>query len=242
MRSRSPVAFIVGFGPGIGTAVAKKFRREGFTVGVASRSVRRTPDDAEADGYDYGIRLDMEKPEDVGHAFAEVEDQLGAPPSVVVYNVAAFAMAPGGRADPLSLPFKDFAHGTSVTGVNAFEVAKHANLGFDKIAKAALDAPRAFIATGNALPWVLAPQALGLSAGKRVLANIVEASASAYGASGKRFYFAAEVSTKGTAVNPPDPASHAEVFWRLYQRQEQGSWDVRFVKGGGTWKPSLSTD
>lgn len=202
------MAFIVGFGPGIGSAVAKKLRGEGFKVGVASRTVKSTPDDAESEGYDHGVKLDMEKPDDVGRAFAEVEDQLGAPPSVVVYNgeprlilicasnaeaserrdpaVAASVMAPGGRADPLSLSFKDFAHGTSVSGVNAFEVAKHANLGFDKIAETSPGAPRAFIATGNALPWVLAPQYISLSAGKRVLANIVEASANAYGAAGKR--------------------------------------------------------
>lgn len=97
--------------------------------------------------------------------------------------VAAFAMAPGGRADPLSLSFNDFAFGATVSGVNAFEVAKHANAGFDKLGDGA---PRAFIATGNVLPWTLSPAVLGLSAGKRVLANIMEACASSYGPLGKR--------------------------------------------------------
>jgi len=222
--------------PSVGSALARKFRQEGFSVAVASRNVKPRPDDPQSEGYDVGIRLDMAKPEDVGKAFDKVEEELGSPGSLVVYNIGAYAGAPGGRQDPLSLSFKDFSYGTSVTGVNAFEVASRANQGFEELGKISKLAPKVFIATGNALPWYLSTGALGLSAGKRVLYNIIEASATAYGPSGKRFYYATQVSVTGGPVNPPDPTTHAEMYFRLYKQQEQGNWDVRFLKGGAAWK------
>ncbi|KAG8853770.1 hypothetical protein FRB96_008025 [Tulasnella sp. 330] len=233
---RPPIAFIVGYGPGIGAAVARKLKQEGFFVAVASRSVKPHADVANSNEYDVGIKLDMSKPDDVGSAFETIEEELGGPPSLVVYNVAAFTGAPGGRDDPLSLDFKAFQSDTAVTGSNAFQVAKYANAGFDQLAEELSDAPRTFIAVGNLLPWYNMPQALGLSVGKRILANIVEASASAYGPVGKRFYYAYEVSNKGGPVRTPDPVTHANVFYRLHKEKEQGRWDVRFVKGGKAWE------
>lgn len=83
------------------------------------------------------------------------------------------------------MTFEDFKYGASVSGLNAFEVAKCANLGFDKLGD---ETPRAFIATGNALPWLQPPlpHVLGLSSGKKILANIMESCAEGYGPVGKR--------------------------------------------------------
>ncbi|KAG8903481.1 hypothetical protein FRB99_003224 [Tulasnella sp. 403] len=219
------VAFIIGYGPGVGSAVARKFREKGFNIAVAHR--KATSDD---ESY-LNIKLDMARPEEVGHAFSLVESKYG-PASVVVFNVSAFAAAPGGRSDPLSLDFKDFAYGTSVGGVNAFQVAKFANFGFDKLGPEA--GLKTFVATGNVMPWRSAsfPDILGLSSGKKVLANIVEACAGAYGPLGKRFYYASEVTPKGGPVRKPDPDTHASVYHRLHQQDGQGPWDVRFTKGG----------
>ncbi|KAG8853772.1 hypothetical protein FRB96_008027 [Tulasnella sp. 330] len=231
-----PIAFIVGYGPGIGAAVAKKFKQEGFSVAVASRNVKPGANTSDTKEYDVGIRLDMSKPDDVGAAFGEVEKELGGPPSLVVYSPASFTGAPGGRDDPLSVDFKAFQSDIAVSGTNAFQVAKYANAGFDRLSKELSDAPRTFIAVGNLLPWYNMLQGLGLSAGKRVLANIVEASAGAYGPVGKRFYYAYEVSDKGGPAIPPDPVTHADVFYQLHQGKEQCRWDVRFVKGGKAWE------
>lgn len=87
----------------------------------------------------------------------------------------------------MSSDFKAFQSDASVTGVNAFQVAKLANAGFDQLAKETSDVSRTFIAVGNLCPWVSLPSVLGLSAGKRVLANVVEAAAGAYGPAGKRY-------------------------------------------------------
>lgn len=102
---------------------------------------------------------------------------------------SAFASAPGGRADPLSLPADDFLQGVSVGGVGAYYVAHHANSGFTRLETSSELPPRVFIATGNALPWVQPPlpHLLGLSSGKKVLANVVESCATAYTDTGKRY-------------------------------------------------------
>lgn len=83
---RVPVAFIVGYGPGVGTAVARKLKSEGYSVAVASRSVKSNPDTDASQDYDVGVKLDMARPDDVQRAFDHVERELGESPSVVVYN------------------------------------------------------------------------------------------------------------------------------------------------------------
>ncbi|KAG8923309.1 hypothetical protein FRC00_006406 [Tulasnella sp. 408] len=225
----SGVAFVIGFGKGVGSAVAAKFKSEGFSVAVASRSL--IPGDVEKEHGYLGVKLDVSHSDQVAAGFARVEKALG-PANVVVYNASAFASAPGGRADPLSLPADDFLQGVSVGGAGAYYVAHHANSGFTRLETASDLPPRMFIATGNALPWVQPPlpHLLGLSSGKKVLANIVESCATAYTDTGKRFYYAYEVSSQGGLVRSPDPSTHANVFWRLYNLKEQGDWAVKFTK------------
>ena len=79
----SPVAFIVGFGKGVGSAVAAKFKSAGFSVAVASRSL--SPEDIKSQYGYLGIKLDVAQPQAIAGAFAEVERAYG-PANVVVYN------------------------------------------------------------------------------------------------------------------------------------------------------------
>ncbi|KAG8901140.1 hypothetical protein FRB99_005512 [Tulasnella sp. 403] len=213
----NPTVFVLGYGNNIGSSVALKFKNEGFNVAVASRSV--DPSDVSKLGY-HGIKLDLEKIHAIHHAFEEVEKIYG-PPSVVVYNAARATSPPGGPSDPFSSSYEQFEKDLDVTGASAYEAARLAIAAFDKLPEGSL---RAFIATGNSLPWTNRPQWIGLSAGKRVLANIVEAGATAYGANGKRFYFPYEVSLEGGPVYPPNGPAHAAVFYNLYSQTEQGPW------------------
>lgn len=77
----SPVLFVLGAGPGIGSSVAKAFARKNYRVALAARSFTDGVDD---DGH-LRVKLDLSKPADVAAAFAKVEKTFG-PPSVVVYN------------------------------------------------------------------------------------------------------------------------------------------------------------
>lgn len=89
---RIPVAFIVGYGPGVGAAVARKLKAEGFSVAVGSRTVKRKPEGDAAKDYDVGIRLDMAQTDEVKRAFEHIEQKLGEPPSFVVYNGQCFRL------------------------------------------------------------------------------------------------------------------------------------------------------
>ncbi|KAG8951634.1 hypothetical protein FRC04_005922 [Tulasnella sp. 424] len=174
-----PTIFIVGFGSNIGAGVARKFKKEGFNVAVASRTVEQI--DVISDGY-FAVKMDVGKVADIERGFEEVERAYG-PAAVVIYNVAHATFAPAGPSNPLSTSFQNFYANVALSGVHAFEVARLANAGFDRLPDSI---PRLFIATGNVLSSMSMPPLVGLCAGKRVLASIIEACAEAYGPSGKR--------------------------------------------------------
>ena len=92
------VAVVVGVGPGLGKAVARRFSLEGMKVAMAARTpgkldalVDWTP---AAEVRSYGC--DATAPAEVNALFEAVERDLGSP-SVVVFNAGAFR--PGGILD-----------------------------------------------------------------------------------------------------------------------------------------------
>ena len=93
-------AAILGVGPGLGAAVARRFAREGFAVALMARreesvaGVRGQIQDA--GGSALPVSADATDPASVAAAFEEVRDTLGNP-EVFVYNAGAFQM--GGILD-----------------------------------------------------------------------------------------------------------------------------------------------
>src|SRR5260221_13435384 len=81
---------VVGFGPGISTAVAQKFGAEGFRVALVARSKDRLVAGAAAlKAKDIGavaIRADASDPAAIGAAIAKARAELGGPISVVHWN------------------------------------------------------------------------------------------------------------------------------------------------------------
>ena len=81
------VAAVLGVGPGLGAAIARRFAREGFAVALMARN---------EDGLS-GIRQEIEAggakalPVSVEAAFERVHAELGDP-EVFVYNAGAFQM------------------------------------------------------------------------------------------------------------------------------------------------------
>ncbi|KAG8937535.1 hypothetical protein FRC04_010713, partial [Tulasnella sp. 424] len=194
-----PVAFIIGYGSNLGPAIARKFKSEGFNVAVSARKIDEKA--VNEDGY-LGIQADFGDIDSVGKAFDRVEAELG-PAAAVIYNAAsANGTSP---SDPLANSYETFLNNVKVTGVNVYEVARRTKAGFEKLPA---DSPRAFIGTGNLMPWRSFPSLLDGSVGKRAMANIVEASATAYGPQGYRFYFAHEVqsATGGPQFHPTGQA------------------------------------
>ena len=89
------VAAILGVGPGLGSAVARRFAREGFAVALMARreeSVAGVREEIEGDGGTaLPVTTDATDPASVEAAFGRVRSELGNP-EVFVYNAGAFQM------------------------------------------------------------------------------------------------------------------------------------------------------
>lgn len=94
-----PLAVILGAGPGIGLAVARRFAGEGFRTALVSRpadpleAFRETLGDALVLGADLGA------PDRLQEALAAIL-AWGGPPRVLVYNASAGAPGPGADLSP----------------------------------------------------------------------------------------------------------------------------------------------
>ncbi len=89
------VAAVLGVGPGLGAAVARRFAREGFAVALMSRreeSVAAVRAEIEgAGGYALPVSTDATDPASVRTAFERIQSELGEP-EIFVYNAGAFQM------------------------------------------------------------------------------------------------------------------------------------------------------
>ncbi len=89
------VAAILGVGPGLGAAIARRFAREGFAVGLIARSeesLSATREEVEsAGGQALAVQADATDAASVVSAFEEVRGSLDDP-EVFVYNAGAFRM------------------------------------------------------------------------------------------------------------------------------------------------------
>jgi NAD(P)-dependent dehydrogenase (short-subunit alcohol dehydrogenase family) len=87
------IAAVVGVGPGLGAAVARRFAREGYRVALLARRAESLIDTtkaiAEAGGRSIEVLADAGNPASVSAAFAEIRAKLGDP-GVLVYNASGF--------------------------------------------------------------------------------------------------------------------------------------------------------
>jgi len=89
------VAAVLGVGPGLGAAIARRFAREGFAIALMARreeSVAEARREIEnAGGTALPVSADATNPASVEAAFGRVRSELGEP-EVFVYNAGAFQM------------------------------------------------------------------------------------------------------------------------------------------------------
>lgn len=97
------VAAILGVGPGLGSSVAERFAREGFTVALMSRGEEKlTPvknEIEQSSGSALTVPCDATEPASVAAAFERIRDEAG-PPEVLVYNAGIFHMGSVVDTDP----------------------------------------------------------------------------------------------------------------------------------------------
>lgn len=93
LRRERQVALIVGAGPGLGAALARRFARANMHVGITARNRGRLQEimttQIEDHASVHAIAGDATRPEDVDRVFNELQDVFG-PPDLVVYNAGAF--------------------------------------------------------------------------------------------------------------------------------------------------------
>lgn len=102
------VAVVLGVGPALGAAVARRFSREGFALGLMSRREEKLePVQAEiqeSGGVALPVSADAADPASVASAFERVRESLGDP-EVFVYNAGVFQM--GGVLQVTPAQFED---------------------------------------------------------------------------------------------------------------------------------------
>lgn len=102
------VAAVLGVGPGLGAAIARRFASEGFAVALMARreeSVARVREEIEdRGGKTITVSADATDPDSVAAAFERVREELGDP-EAFVYNAGAFQM--GGILDLSPQQFDD---------------------------------------------------------------------------------------------------------------------------------------
>lgn len=122
MAKATSCTAIVGVGPGLGTALAERFAREGQALALLSRTAEhRDPviESIRADGGSaQGFDCDVAEPESVATAFGQVCETLGDP-DVLIYNAGAFAV--GGL---LALSLADFDNAWRVNCFGGYLAAR----------------------------------------------------------------------------------------------------------------------
>lgn len=111
--SKKPVIVVVGAGPGIGEAVARRFNAEGFVVALLARTEDKLQTMAQGINAEYGQNTaryyitDLRVEDSVIASFKKIREELG-PVQVLVYNAGARRVNGRKILDTTSEEFENF--------------------------------------------------------------------------------------------------------------------------------------
>lgn len=211
-------AIIIGAGPGVGAAVARRFCREGLPVGVVARSpatVEATLSTLAA-GPAHGATADAADERALRDALDELVERIGVP-DVLVYNAAVI------RADGIGdLTVERHLQTYAINVVGAVTAAAHL------LPRMAAIGRGSYLLTGG-MPAPV-PEVASLSLGKAGIRALTELLATQFGPLGLHVATVtiAGVVAPGTAF---DPDAIAEHYWRLHT-QPVGACDTQYVYDG----------
>ncbi len=226
--NQEKVAVVLGVGPGLGAAVARRFAREGFAVGLMARGEDKlTPVQAEIEkggGKALSVPADATDPASVVSAFARVREELGAP-EVFVYNAGTFQ--PGGILE---------------VSPEQFELCWKANcfgafLGAQQVLPAMLERKRGTILLTGATASLRGGARFScLAVGKFGLRALAQSLAREFGPQGihvAHIVVDGQIDTPRLRALAPDREKHtllspdaiAETYWQLYV-QDPTAWSL----------------
>jgi short-subunit dehydrogenase len=206
-HSMDKVIFIVGMGPGVSAAVARRFAREGYAVGAVARSADKleqqlaalrslgaTVAGATADAADIGS---------LRAALDSLQARLGDA-SVLVYNAAGMTYLPLAALDP-----EQFAADLAVSVVGAFAAAQQVLPGMRAKRSGSV------LLTGGGFAFEPMPVMASLGVGKAAIRNLAF---SLYADLKDSGVHAATVTICGMVApgTPFEPDRIAEAYWQLH--------------------------
>lgn len=222
------VAAVLGVGPGLGVAIARRFAREGFEIGLMARSKESLSVAREevegAGGTALGVQTDATDPASVSQAFGEIRKGLGDP-EVFVYNAGAFRM--GGI---LELTPQDFDDCFRANCSGAF-------YGAQQVLPAMLEKRRGtIILTGATAALRGSANFSALAVGKFGLRALAQSMAREFGPQDvhvAHVVIDGQINTPRLREAQPEREEHttlspdaiAEVYWQLH-RQDPSAWTL----------------
>jgi NAD(P)-dependent dehydrogenase (short-subunit alcohol dehydrogenase family) len=203
----SGTVVIVGAGPGLGLAIARRFARDGSSVALVARNGQRLAGMVEelrdAGGAGHAFVADAAEADDLRSALDAVRVALGDP-SVLVHHVSVPV-----AGTPTKMPYEDFARGLA-GGVGALLVAAQ------HVVPAMRAARRGTIlVTGSGLAFRSSPSSAGLAVQKAAVRSLTLSLAQELRPAG---IHVATVTVEGL-IQPDtyyDPDRIAEQFWDLH--------------------------
>lgn len=216
---KNKVCTIIGAGPGVSIAVAKRFASEGYAVVLMSRNIIKLAplvNELRDSGYRaVGYEADASNFSSVTEAYTLGVREFGNS-GVLVYNAAVLRQGTPSRLNP-----EEFAADQRVNIAGALHAAQLALPGMEQAGEGTI------LLTGGGLALEPYPQYASLAAGKAGIRNLA-------------FSLAAELTPKGIHCATVTicgfvkegtkfaPALIAEKFWALHT-QERGKWDREII-------------
>lgn len=203
---------IVGAGPGVSSAVARNFGKNGFRVVLVARnplSLEVLASELRDQAVDvYTAAADASKPESIAEAFQNIREQYGAP-DVLLYNAAYISSTTISALDEQQL-IEEF----KVNVVGALSSVKEVIPAFRARKEGTI------LITGGGFALSPSPTYASLSIGKAGVRSL--ALSLAQELQPDNIYVGTVTIggyvAKGTAY---DPDSIAEKYWELYERRDQ---------------------
>jgi NAD(P)-dependent dehydrogenase (short-subunit alcohol dehydrogenase family) len=212
MAGKKPVAIVVGVGPGLGAALARRFAAEGMAVALAARKPDKLKGLAsETGGRAYGCNAQAER--EVEALFADVERDFGGP-QLVVFNAGGFLRKPIAELEAAEVEavWRNSCLGGFLVGRAATRAMLPAGSG-------------TILFTGATAALRGAAQFAAFAIGKFGLRALAQSMARELGPRG---IHVAHVVIDGGIGEDADmsklqPAHIADVYWHLH-RQEKSAW------------------
>ena len=222
------VAAVLGIGPGLGAAVARRFAREGYAVALMARreeSLAPVRDEIEGEGgTSLPVPTDATDPASVAAAFGRVRDELGEP-EVFVYNAGAFQT--GGILDLLP---EDFDACFKANCAGAFYAAR-------QVLPAMVETGRGTVLfTGATAALRGSARFSALAVGKFGLRALAQSMAREFGPQGihvSHVVIDGQIDTPRVREMSPGREAHtmlspdaiAETYWQLHS-QDRSAWTL----------------